>query len=263
MKRYWIINLLLVLAIILIILNFIFRNEPELLSGLGFIFDVIILNISLAYISGYIIWFLTFLLPNKEAEKERILRRNILISYYIENFWNYAKNITFPDIPKEKWSLSLDEVELKQNFDFTRLKSIFTPSLSLFDWAEPAFKLYFENQNKFLELIKNILLNDDIKHFPEYEELLLDYIKNIEPNNPYKSINNSYIMFQNARNSKQLKDIYDFLDLKIIKEHKWPVEYLYSNIKNNYIRLYQMINYNIDFIGKYESIIKNINQNGK
>lgn len=199
----------------------------------------------------------------KSKEIEKILRRDILISYYNDNFWDYAKNITFPDIPKEKWSLSLDEIKLEENFDFKRLKSIFMPSLSLFDWSEPAFKMYFGNQEKFIELIKSILLNDDIKYFKEYEELLLDYIKNIEPNNPYKSINNSYIMFQNARNNKQLKDIHDFLDLKIIKEHEWPVVYLNSNIKNYYIRLYQIINYNIKFIKAYKEMMNKINLYGK
>lgn len=178
---------------------------------------------------------------NKRSAEKEIKRVYDVLNIYLKE---YEKATFFLIYKSEDFEKQL-EVGLESDFPFNNLSQIFDPSVSFIDsLCKSKIELYFEKLDNLNEIINTIVLRSDLTNNPELSELLLDHIKYIQEYYPKTGLLN---MLGNEKLKK--------LMIKIIEEHSGPVEHQKSNLKNSFVRLYDIINYNIQFSVKLKALV--------
>ncbi|MDD5623214.1 MAG: hypothetical protein PHI23_00705 [Candidatus Peribacteraceae bacterium] len=193
-------------------------------------------------------------LLSREDEREekreamaQIDRLDVLLRMYILNYHKYAYLMTcsYEDQCKE---ISF----VQQNFDFKRLTNVFNLSLHMQDGiGSRAYKLFFENLERLLNVMRDSMLNIDFKYFPELSQFMIQFIKKSEAMNCHKAVDGDY---QSFLSSGPVTD--KWLPVQLIKDYEGPLEYKPHNTINIYILLYQMINFQIGEFDKYFKLIQ-------
>lgn len=190
--------------------------------------------------------------------KKQLLRANKLLTIYIDKYTFYARTITNP------YDDTTDS-PLEQNFEFKRLAAIFNYSLLITDKSldKKAFDYYFDAQRNIIWVIKDILLNVDLKWYPEFlklEKLLISYLESICILDLYDGIKSDYLSVWINGETKVEHRIKDFI-IELIKSTETTELKDHANAINLYVLLYKQINYNLGFIDDYKSEIIKLNNN--
>jgi hypothetical protein len=184
---------------------------------------------------------------DRKVEIEAIKRANKVLSLYISEYKMYAYRVV---TPLKNRSNNICE-EIPKDFRFNDMHDLFFPSLITIDGHEPVVLLCLEAQNKIKKAIENIIININFKYFPELSSLLIEYLEVAGKYNLYDGIKEYCVA------NKEIRETI----ISIIKEHSGPLEYLPSNLKNNFIALHNLIIYHREYFERYNEIIKDINEN--
>ncbi len=184
----------------------------------------------------------------KDIERKKILRLIKILTPAIVNMQIEAWFMIHSDSQNE------EDFIPKKWFDFNRLKSFFIPSLRIDSGSERAYKIFLYKLWEVRSLIRDFLINVDMKYYPELETLFLKYIE-----------------FTGNRDLKDAFNYYEF-NPELVKSSKimlekipsWTIpkrEDYPSNSMTSFITLYELIDYNITFLEEYWKIIQPIIDN--
>lgn len=191
----------------------------------------------------------------EKKEQKKYIKRNFdLLKIYYEHFQNYLLHMTNPET----------EEYLKDFSEFKQLKYIYnTWNINAQDINTPVLFSFIENQKLMLWLVRNMIIQIDFKYFPETSKLCLNYIDNIEDDNPFLALKNTLQNFSDSKDNNWEIISWKQRTKKFIKDlvdnYEWPYsskEYLqqnqYKNFIFNVIRLYEIINENKKFFEEFE-----------
>lgn len=184
----------------------------------------------------------------KEVAKKGLLRAIDMIQISLDNYNEAALDIATP------WRSKKVENELKVNFPFNDLSDLFKMHSSLFEgFNRCKAEVYFDRLDQLIETVRTALYQVDLSNYPNFSEFLLGFIKYTESYYP----KNGILADKDSRLGD--KPTKEFME-KMILEHKGEVKYLPSNSINNYVRLYEMINFLIEFNHQFETLTKRIKE---
>ena len=187
---------------------------------------------------------------NQDKAKKNLIRAKNVINIYLENYNDVAFNLAY----KYNQYENQRKIGLEKNFPFTNLSELFLKSPSLFDdFNSTKVSSYFERLDDLKKIIRTTLFQTDLTDFPEISELLESYLTEVEKYYPRDGI----LSDKNTKVGDTKTP--DFVK-EMIEKQTGKLEYLHSNMINKYIRLYELINYHIEFNEKYNNLLeKNIN----
>ena len=182
-----------------------------------------------------------------ENSKKAIKRSISILNIYLKNYNNYAFNLAY-----KYEDYNTQRVKgLHKDFNFSNLSELFHRSPSMFDdFSSTKVGLYFSGLEDLKEIIKKTLYQTDLTNYPKFSELLLNYLAEMERFNPKDGI-----LSDLRTGSEDGKIKSSEVAVQMINEHQGELKYLPSNSLNKYIRLYEIINYNIEFHQKYTELI--------
>jgi len=253
------------IALFIIIIDVIFSCLPPVNLPLVNQYFADFHNSYLQWIITNIIWAIFVLLiidkyieqinekREKNEQKEYIERNFELLKTYYKHFQNYLLHMTNPEMKY-----------LKDFTEFKQLQYIYNSwNTNTQDLNTPVLFSFIENQELMLWLVRNMIIQIDFKYFPKISKLCLNYIDNIENDNPFLALKNSLQNFSDSKDD-DWKTIpwkhraKEFIK-KLVNNYKWPYsskEYLqqnqYKNFIFNVIRLYEIINENKKFFKEFK-----------
>ena len=186
----------------------------------------------------------------KEVVKKGLLRATEMIQISLDNYNKAALDIATPWKDKKQ----KEGNELEANFPFNDLSDLFKMHSSLFEgFNRCKAEVYFDRLDQLIITVRTALYQVDLSNYPNFSEFLLGLIKYTETYYPKNGI------LADKDSKMGDKPTKEFME-KMILEHKGEVKYLPSNAINNYVRLYEMINFLIKFNQQFESLTKKIKE---
>ena len=132
------------------------------------------------------------------------------------------------------------------------MSDLFSQNPFLFDTiGKTKAEAYFERLDSLKDSVRTILYQVDLTNFPVLLSLFEKYLQYVESYNPKNAILGDLRSIMGKQNTSE------FIK-EIIEKHEGPVNYLTSNIINKYIRLFELINFHIDFENEYLSNISKL-----
>lgn len=182
-------------------------------------------------------------------EYEKLTRHYKLIEQNILFYNSYVYEITTPlDIRK-------DNKLLNRDFQFSDLRDLYRPSMNLRDdFKKPAIEYYFFHQGNLESSIRKLLLDVNFSYWNELENKCIDFLNNC------KSLDFSSSILSLPQVNLGDKKGVDFAS-ELISSHKGELKYLNSNMINQFIALFELINKNLEFIDYFQNKMNEIKNN--
>ena len=195
----------------------------------------------------------------RKIAMQSALRMHQLLKVYIDDYYRHIDML----INFSSYS-EIQRIPVKKNFPFDRMKNLHDISPFWGDKiGEKNYSALLNSQSRLLEQMKNCLLQVDLEYYPDLSNIILQFIKETEFINPGKNFD-----IPERLNNGKREDNKDFVD-EMIEKASANVHYpadsnkYSSNMLFPYVRLYNMLNKQIELIEKYNSITKNIEGEGK
>lgn len=181
-----------------------------------------------------------------EISRKGIKRIDTVLKSFLESYESAAVMLAY----------KMDDIEnhtvVEKNFPFTNLSELYQTQLYIMEPIyKPKVQLYFERLDRLKEIVLMILFNVDLSNFPDLSILLVKYIEEMEREYPKEAILNlRNIVSQDAKKQK-LSETFS----EMIATHTGDLPRNTSNLLILATRLYDILNYHVDFISQYNAII--------
>ncbi|MFC1656126.1 hypothetical protein ACFL3C_04615 [Patescibacteria group bacterium] len=187
----------------------------------------------------------------KNGEKKQIRRLNKILKPELKRVLQYASFMTTKD-GEQNYTIT-------KNFQFNRLANFHIPALSVFDAPERSFKLMFQSIEINLTTIREALLNLEFKYYPNLERLLLGYIDSMSKGNPLNFLS---CLEHNKGFPESIKKMISEVPDDVVPTYEEYKPDIYegksANIMTSIIRLYEIINFHIEFEHEYSEQVSDL-----
>ncbi|MCZ0752397.1 potassium channel family protein [Aeromonas enteropelogenes] len=190
----------------------------------------------------------------KEQEKQRVEANKLalerfcsferLLALRIQRYQLYSIPLTVP--------IGNDRTQINRDFQFNDMRDLFKTTLKTTDnHFKPAVSYYFESLTDLTSALEDLVKLGYASKWTELESLCIDFWQLAKSLDFRESIVNQ----PNTRyGDKKASDE----DAQSIENYSGKVEFRPSNIMNQYIALYMLLNASFDFIEKYHQQVSQI-----
>jgi len=186
----------------------------------------------------------------KEIAKKGLFRAIDMINISLTNYNKAAVDIATP------WKKKKDSKEkfLKEDFQFNDLSDLFKMNSYMTEGFDKSkVEVYFEKLDRLIETIREALYQVDLSAYPEFSKFLLEFIRYMDSSYPKNGI------LSNSKSGTPEAKMSDTIS-EMILNHEGEVKYLPSNIINNYVRLYEILQYMVRFNNQFIMLTNKYNE---
>lgn len=187
----------------------------------------------------------------KELEREKIIRFSQIMSFRLEKYFCVFAQITTPLSEYSK----IENKNVNFNFKFEDMKDLHFPCLLMSELQESAISVFYSEEKKIKEYMFRMLENIEFKYYKNIQQLLLAFIKQSEASD----VSNAILNIEKTQNSKRtIESISKQIESNNVDNwvERFESGKLPSNIINNYIILYRLLQKELFLLTEFNNTIQ-------
>ena len=189
----------------------------------------------------------------RKLEKEKILRFSQIMSFRLEKYFCVFAQITTPLSEYSKQETK----KINFDFKFEDMKDLHFPCLLMSELQKSAISVFYDEEKRIKEYMFRMLENIEFKYYINIQQLLLAFIKQSEAND----VSNAILNIEKTQNSKRT---IESISKQIASNNvdNWVERFesgkLLSNLVNNYIILYRLLQKELFILTEYTKEIEKL-----